>query len=286
MRRQNVHFLWNEPRITNRFRSAVSLHSHTDRSREGFSGIHKYSEDSFLIRLLVTGVSSKYRKVTGIDPDFKKAYFVPPLPPAQAHQVEAGQIEAMGMKPMVSITDHDTIEGTQYLHSFLDRSTTPNSVEWTVPFGPSYFHIGVHNLPEDRAAEIVEGLCAVQCSYCKSFQISCVGKHDEQCFSRVQEWFEYLSALDNCLVVLNHPLWDVSGIGEAAQRQLLSLFLSRYGDWIHALELNGLRAWQENQSVMSIAEEWKMPVISGGDRHGREANAVLNLTSTETFPTS
>jgi hypothetical protein len=283
MKRHNVHFLWNEPQITNRFTSAVSLHSHTDRSREGFTGVQKYSEDSVLIRMAIGGISSKYKKVAGMDLDFQKAYFVPPLSPMRAYKVEAEQIKRMGMSPMVSITDHDTIDGARHIRPFVERSATPVSVEWTVPFGPSFFHIGVHNLPEERASEIVEGLCDVQCSYCKNFKISCVGSHDGQCLPKVHEWLENVSAIPDALLVLNHPLWDVSGLGEFAQRKLLTLFLSRYGNWIHAMELNGLRSWQENSDVLAIAEHWKIPVISGGDRHGREANAVLNLTSAESF---
>ena len=283
MKRNSVHFLWNEPRITSGFASGVSLHSHTDRSREGFTGIQKYSEDSFMIRMIVGGVSSKYRTVTGTNLDFQKAYFVPPLSPMRAYRVEADQVTQMGLSPMVSITDHDTIEAARHIRPFLDRSRTPISVEWTVPFGPSFFHVGIHNLCEDRASAIMDKLNAVQCSYCRNFQISCVGSHDGLCFPKVQECFEYLNSLPHSLLVLNHPLWDVGGLGEFAHGKLLSLFLSRYGDWIHALELNGLRSWQENRDVMTLAEQWKRPVISGGDRHGVEANAVVNLTSAESF---
>src|SRR5262245_56542449 len=111
MKRQSVHFVWNEPLATNRFTSAVSLHSHTNRSREGFLGIHKYAESSFLIRFAVSRISSRYEKATGKSLDFDRAYFVPPLAPSQAYGVEAAQIEKLGLKPIVSITDHDTIEG-------------------------------------------------------------------------------------------------------------------------------------------------------------------------------
>jgi len=283
MKRHRVHFLTNEPQITKRFGAAVSLHSHTDRSREGFTGIQKYAEESFLIRMAVTRVSSKYRQLLGSDLDYPRAYFVPPLSPPNAYRLEAAQIEAMDLAPMVSITDHDNIDGSHQLQAFVDPETVPVSLEWTVPFGSSYFHVGVHNLPADRATEIVEGLTGVQCTYCSHSKISCVGGHGTQCFPRVHEWLEELSAIPETLIVLNHPLWDVSGIGETAHRELLSLFLKRYGDWIHALEVNGLRCWQENRDVMEIAERAGLPVISGGDRHGVEANGVVNLTAAETF---
>jgi hypothetical protein len=50
------------------------------------------------------------------------------------------------------------------------------------------------------------------------------------------------------------------------------------------MELNGLRPWRENESVLEFAKHWERPVISGGDRHAREPNANVNLTNAATFP--
>jgi hypothetical protein len=66
-------------------------------------------------------------------------------------------------------------------------------------------------------------------------------------------------------------------------RETLEGFLRRHRVWIHALELNGMRPWPENRSAICLARELGMPVISGGDRHGRQPNAVLNLTNSGTF---
>jgi hypothetical protein len=85
------------------------------------------------------------------------------------------------------------------------------------------------------------------------------------------------------LVVFNHPLWDESGIGAREHAEVTTRFLHIYGPYLHALELNGLRPWRENRHVVSLATEFEKPVISGGDRHGVEANAVLNLTNASTF---
>jgi hypothetical protein len=283
MKRQSVHFLWNEPQITDRFLSAVSLHSHTDRSREGLSSIPRYAEGNALIGLAVARISSAYKKFAGRNLDYHKSYFAPPLAPAAAYRLEALQIETMGLNPIVSITDHDTIEGPKQLQSFVDPETVPVSLEWTVPFGRSYFHLGIHNLPRDRAGEIFTALQEIHCSYCKAAQISCVGTHDARCLPNIGGLLEYLASIPHTLTVLNHPLWDVSGLGESAHQDLLSSFISRYGEWIHALELNGLRTWQENREVMAFAARWNLPVISGGDRHGCEPNAVVNLTCATTF---
>jgi len=44
-----------------------------------------------------------------------------------------------------------------------------------------------------------------------------------------------------------------------------------------------LRPWTENREVADLCHAASLPLISGGDRHGREPNAVLNLTNAATF---
>jgi hypothetical protein len=60
-------------------------------------------------------------------------------------------------------------------------------------------------------------------------------------------------------------------------------FLLKYGAWLHALELNGLRNWEENRAARRLAQQWNMLLISGGDRHGVEPNANINLTNASSF---
>jgi hypothetical protein len=64
---------------------------------------------------------------------------------------------------------------------------------------------------------------------------------------------------------------------------LVNEFLLKNGNYLHALELNGLRNWDENRAVRRLAEQWNMLLISGGDRHGVEPNANLNLTNATSF---
>jgi hypothetical protein len=85
------------------------------------------------------------------------------------------------------------------------------------------------------------------------------------------------------LIVLNHPLWDEARIGAARHKELLTTFLHQYGRYIHALELNGLRSADENTAVARLAAECGLPLLAGGDRHGCEPNAILNLTHARTF---
>ena len=95
---------------------------------------------------------------------------------------------------------------------------------------------------------------------------------------------EILSALHkepNVLVVFNHPMWDLYLIGKEKHQFLVNEFLQKNGAYLHALELNGLRNWDENRAVRRLAEKWNMVLISGGDRHGVEPNANINLTNAD-----
>jgi hypothetical protein len=85
------------------------------------------------------------------------------------------------------------------------------------------------------------------------------------------------------LVVFNHPMWDLYLVGKEKHQFLVNEFLQRNGAFVHALELNGLRNWEENRAVRRLAEQWNMLLIAGGDRHGVEPNANINLTNATTF---
>jgi hypothetical protein len=100
---------------------------------------------------------------------------------------------------------------------------------------------------------------------------------------RLGEILANLNSNPELLMVVNHPLWDEKGIGAALHRQELKRLLAEQGRHFHALELNGLRSWNENQQVIRLARELNLPSISGGDRHGREPNAILNLSTAESF---
>jgi hypothetical protein len=81
-----------------------------------------------------------------------------------------------------------------------------------------------------------------------------------------------LDEIPGVLIVFNHPLWDLYRIGMERHRFLVNDFLAVNGQFCHAVELNGLRHWNENREVHILAEKWNQLLISGGDRHGVEPN--------------
>ena len=91
-----------------------------------------------------------------------RAYWTPPLTPKLAYETEKNQIEdVLGLKSLVSLTDHDNIEAPLWLRGERETAQTPISLEWSVPFQGTIFHLGVHNLPGGQAQSIMDELAGV-----------------------------------------------------------------------------------------------------------------------------
>jgi hypothetical protein len=228
--------------------------------------VPRYTAGVALVANAIRQQEERYRARTGRALDFSRAFWRPPLAPREALDLETKQIEELGLDALVSLSDHDDIQAGVHL-SVLD-SRMPVAVEWTVPFGPSFFHLGVHNLPAREARAVMAGLAETTADPKRG---------------RIREMLAALDEFPQTLVVWNHPAWDEARIGSLEHSQVLGQFFERFGEQIHALELNGLRPWSENKRVLQIAAQTGHPVISGGDRHGLEPNANLNLTNAGTF---
>jgi hypothetical protein len=290
MQKMKLHFHWLNPDVCNGFRSGVSLHSHTRHSRETMSVVSDYARQSRALSLAIRALSSRYRQQTGCDFDFTRPFFTLPLSASEAFRIEAGQIEEeLNLDAFVSLTDHDSVVASQRLRLFMDETRVPLSLEWTVPFESSFFHLGIHNLPADGIQSLVSDLSRMQCARCHDVGVVCSAagpaarSHAHRSLTGLEETFTRLNQSSKVLIVLNHPLWDIGRIGEHRQGAVLADFLARFERYIHAIEINGLRPWSENLTALELAERWRLPVVSGGDRHGCEPNAMLNLTRQTTF---
>jgi hypothetical protein len=82
---------------------------------------------------------------------------------------------------------------------------------------------------------------------------------------------------------LNHPFWLEEGIEQPDHDRALHRILRECVAWLHAFELNGTRTWRENSRVVELAQAYGRPLISGGDRHGCEPSACINLTNATSF---
>jgi hypothetical protein len=260
MKHDRVQFLWQTPEAAQDYRTGVCLHGHTLHSKECLSFLPRYLD--YLPGASLYIGSAKKREA------FSRAWWTPPLPPAAALELERGQIAALGAVPIVSLTDHDDIEAGMSLQIAHTREEAPVSVEWTVPFAGSIFHLGIHNLPAGRERHWMAEL-ADYTQWPRE--------------RRLTELLQSLAEIPDLLIVLNHPYWLEEGVTDEVHRLALPRILRLCGQWMHAFELNGTRPWHENRDTIALAAGHGKPVISGGDRHAGEPAACINLTTAATF---
>jgi hypothetical protein len=269
----SISYLWREPKAAEGFTTGVSLHSHTSQSRETLDFIAELSTDFPLLQPIMRWCERRSVHFSGIKPDYARSFWTPPLNPRLAFDLERSQIEdTLQIPGLVSLTDHDSIQAPLLLRAVPTARHIPVSVEWTVPFGNTAFHLGVHNLPTALGPEWMgrlEEFTAIPSA--------------ERPVKLLTELLAELDEIPGVLLIFNHPLWDLYRIGDDRHRVLVNDFLAVNGQFIHALELNGLRNWKENREVADLATRWNQLIISGGDRHGIEPNANLNLTHATTF---
>ena len=263
-----ISYLWQDRSAAAGFRAGISLHGHTNQSQETLDFLANFGNQFPIVRPLLAKMERRAEERYGVRVDYARSYWTPPMTPMLAFDLERQQIERLGLAPMVSLTDHDNINAPMLLRTVASARHIPVSVEWSAPYGEQAFHLGVHNLPSDRAEQWMATLAEYTAN-----------PSDVQ----LTEILAELNRERNVLVVFNHPLWDLYLVGKQRHQFLVNEFLCKNGQHLHALELNGLRNWQENRAVRKLAESWNMLLISGGDRHGVEPNANINLTNAATF---
>ena len=251
------------------YRAAVSLHSHTHHSREMMSNLPRYIARIPLVGLVFEREVGRYHERAGHALDFSKGWWHPPVSPRAVFESETNQIEErFGLSALVSVTDHDDIQAGIDLQDLYANRRAPISFEWTVPYGAGFFHVGVHNLPPCSSHRWFEVLSAFSSS---------TGRET------LADILVELNSIPGVLLVLCHPLWDLADIGQEVHLRQLRHFVAAHRNHIHAVELNGYRSQKENGEARALALAARLPLISGGDRHGCAANAILNVTRARSF---
>lgn len=271
LEKTRLHILRKTVDLAPKAKTGVSLHCHTEHSKEMLDFIPHYAEKLPIIATFWRKEQAKYLEKEGKGIDFSTAYWSPPLTPRSVYDIEKKQIEDAGLNPIVSLTDHDSINATLQVNEHTPNSHAPISMEWTVPFEYGFFHVGVHNLPKDRATELTTTL------------LEFTFNPEQHTNEKLTEMLAMLNEIPEVLVILNHPLWDIEIVGQERHEALLKDFIRMHGRWIHAFEINGFRAWSENKAVIELAEALGIPIATGGDRHGCKPNTVINLTNASTF---
>ena len=264
-----ISYIWRDKDAPNGFRTGVSLHSHTNQSRETLDFLANFGNQFPVMRPLLSRMERRAEQYHGIHVDYAASFWTPPMTPKLAFDLEMRQIERLGLAPMVSITDHDTIKAPMLLRTVPSARQIPVSVEWSAPYGGAQsFHLGVHNLPSARAAEWMATL-------------EDYTAHPSD--ARLTEILAALHREPNVLVVFNHPMWDLYLIGKEKHQFLVNEFLQKNGAY-HS-RAGTERAAQLGREPRRAAPGGKVEhaALSGGDRHGVEPNANVNLTNATSF---
>jgi hypothetical protein len=252
--------------VPQRFRTGVSLHSHTYYSRESFDFIRRAGLRTPVVSSLIRAAETRYQRRHGKCLELGRAWWTPPLGPGEVLRGELDQLRRLDLEGLVAITDHDDMQAPLDLR--LEHPAAPLSLEWSVPFGAALFHLGIYNLPSAQAGDIFLAMQRYR---------------DAPEIHTLPEILAAAGSDPGALVVLNHPLYDETDIGEARHEEAVRVFLRMFGSYIHGVELNGLRPAAENERVRTLAASAGKTPISGGDRHGLETNAVINLTNATGF---
>jgi hypothetical protein len=271
LKKTRLHILNEAENLTSKAKTGVSLHCHTEHSKEMLDFVPHYAEKLPIISHFWKKERDKYQEEQGKGIDFSTAFWSPPLTPHDVYRIEKEQMNSAGLEAIVSLSDHDSIDGNLMVNERIENSKAPISLEWTVPFEYGFFHVGVHNLPKESAVDITKTL------------LDYTFTEENHGVQRLNELFAMLSEMRGVLVILNHPLWDIEIVGRERHEVLLKNFIKEHGRWIHAFEINGFRSWSENKAVIEMAEALGIPIATGGDRHGCKPNTVINLTSSQTF---
>lgn len=275
MNQSELYYLIRQREAHAGFRTAVSLHGHTMHSRESTAFIERIAKNSTPFRVFMEGQMRKYARkhndpvADDLGAQARRMWWTSPLSAGQAFEVEREQIrDGLGLRPIVSLSDHDNIEAPLQLQMLADNTLAPISVEWSTPYEETYFHLGIHNMHPSWAGEMMQRMERLTA---------------EPDSKTLGEMLRELSAHPDVLIVFNHPYWDQPWLGAAKHEHWMRKFVEEHRDCLHALEINGLRSWTENRKVLRFAEQCGLKLISGGDRHGREPNATINLTNASTF---
>ena len=254
--------------LSREFLTGVSLHAHTHHSRESLAHLPLYIARIPVVGNLFDHEVRHQQTLSGARVDFAKGWWHPPVSPRGVFDSEAGQITKLGLSPIVSVTDHDSIDAGLELQRTFSPRCSPISFEWSVPYGDGFFHLGVHNLPPASATTLFRRLEAFT---------------EQPDVEPLADVLADLTDTGDILVVLNHPIWDLAAVGPSGHQRLLTRFLAEHGHSMHALELNGYRSWGENLQTVALARETGHPLIAGGDRHACAANALINLSHASSF---
>src|SRR5215469_7621791 len=97
MANSTISYLWCDQRAAHGFRTGVSLHSHTNQSKETLSFIANMGSRHPMFRPMLARMEQRAELNHGVKVNYAAAYWTPPLTPKLAFDLESGQIENLDL---------------------------------------------------------------------------------------------------------------------------------------------------------------------------------------------
>src|ERR1039458_7680790 len=117
MASSTISYLWRDQSAPRGFRTGVSLHSHTNQSKETLDFLANLGNQYPMIRPLLSQLENRSEQMHGVKVNYAESYWTPPMTPKLAFDLETRQIEKLDIAPMVSISDPDNIKAPMLLRT-------------------------------------------------------------------------------------------------------------------------------------------------------------------------
>ena len=103
MAHSTISYLWRDQKAAKGFRTGVSLHSHTNQSKETLDFLANLGNQYPVMRPLLSRLERRSESMHGVRVNYAASYWTPPMTPKLAFDLESRQIEKLDLAPMVSI---------------------------------------------------------------------------------------------------------------------------------------------------------------------------------------
>src|SRR3954452_10158698 len=132
LKQTRLHILRGPEKLTSKARTGVSLHCHTEHSREMLDFIPHYASKLPIIAYFWRKERDGFEEREKHKLDLSTSYWSPPLTADAVFGLEKEQINNAGLEAIVSISDHDSIDANLSLNKAAETPAAPLSLEWTV----------------------------------------------------------------------------------------------------------------------------------------------------------
>src|SRR5215207_2731022 len=127
LKQTRLHILHDAESLASKAKTGVSLHCHTQYSKEMLDFVPHYAEKLPIISYFWKKERDKYLKEQGKGIDFSTAFWSPPMTEEDVFRIEKAQMNDAGLEAIVSLSDHDSIDANLKLNEQNANAVAPIS---------------------------------------------------------------------------------------------------------------------------------------------------------------